>query len=70
VVLNEGTKGVARLDDTARLTMSPADIQTLAVALLTTGGFTPAAAPAPAATPVTFTDGVITGASATVKAGD
>lgn len=64
-----GTIKVARFDDTTQLVMSGIDIQALAVALLTTGGFVPASAPVPASTPVTFTDGKITSGSDKVKVG-
>jgi hypothetical protein len=62
-------KEAARKGDTAKLTMSGTDIQALAVALLATGGFTPASAPAPSPTPVTFTGGEITGGSSKWKIG-
>lgn len=69
VVANGGTRGVARVNDTTKLTMSPADITALATALLATGGFTPAGAPGPG-TQVVFKGGEITGSSGSVKAGD
>lgn len=69
VVVNEGTRGVARIQDTTKLRMSQIDIQALAVALLTTGGFTPASAPGPSSSAVVFTGGEITSASGTVKSG-
>jgi hypothetical protein len=61
-------KQIARKGDTAKLVMSGTDIQALAVALLATGGFTPASAPIPSPTPVTFTGGEITGGSPDWKA--
>jgi hypothetical protein len=69
VVANGGTAGVARQGDTTKLTLSEADITALAVALLATGGFTPASTPGPG-TEIVFAGGEITGASASVKAGD
>lgn len=69
VVLDEGTRGVARLQDTTKLTMTPQDILALAAQLLATGLFlTPGTPPTPPA-PVVFTSGEITSASSRVKAG-
>lgn len=68
VTINGGDKGAARKGDTVKLSLSALDIQTLAVSLLATGGFTPASAPVPG-TPVTFTGGEITSGSDTVKVG-
>jgi len=67
---NSDFRECARKNDTTQLTLSGFDIQTLAIALLTTAGFVPASAPVPAATPVTFTDGKITSGSIQVKVGD
>lgn len=64
-----GTTKVARFGDSAKVILSGIDIQALAVALLTTGGFVPASAPVPASTSVTFTGGEITSGSDKVKVG-
>lgn len=68
------SKGVARLGDSTKLTLSPTDIQTLAAALLATGAFVPSGTPGtpiiPPIPPTPLTDGEITGSSSTVKAGD
>ena len=69
LVLDKGTKGAARVDDPIQITLSGVDIQALAVALLTTTGFTPASAPIPATIPVTLTGGKITSGSLKVKVG-
>jgi hypothetical protein len=66
---NSGFSPCARKDDTTKLTLSGIDIQTLAVALLTTGGFVPASAPVPASVSVTFTNGKITSGSNQVSVG-
>lgn len=70
VKINAGGKKAARIGDSVDLTLSATDIQSLAVALLTTGGFTPASAPAPASVPVTLNGGSITSGSDTVEIGD
>ena len=71
VTVNDGTKGAARLDDTTKLTMSPADIAALAtLQLLATGVFMPSGSSPTAASPIEFDGGQITSASATVKVGD
>lgn len=70
IKLNGGTNGVARVTDPVTLTLSPIDLQALAAALLTTGGFLPAGGPPnPGATPLPLTGGKITAGSTTVKAG-
>ena len=69
LVIDSGTKGAARVDDPIQITLSGTDIQALAVALLTTTGFTPASAPIPATSPVTLTGGKITSGSVKVKVG-
>lgn len=70
VILNRGTRGVARIDDTTQLTLSPTDVQTLASALLATGAFVGTGSGPFPGTQTTFTDGKITSSSGTVKAGD
>lgn len=70
VNMNQGEQGVARLQDTTQLTMQPPDIAALATALLATGVFVPSGNPPSPAGPLIFTDGEITSASDTVKAGD
>lgn len=71
VVANQGDRGVARIQDTTKLTMSPADIQALAANLLLTGAFTPSGSgPNPPPAGQEFADGEITSSSDTVKAGD
>lgn len=69
VVANQGTKGVARLEDTTKLTLTPEDVGALAAVLLATGMFVPTFSPPAPAGPIVFTEGEITSASETVKAG-
>lgn len=69
VNMNEGTQGVARLQDTVEVTISPTDLAVLASALLLTGVFTPSGNPPAPGPPVPLTNGQITSASTSVKAG-
>lgn len=70
VVINDGTKGAARLDDTTKLTLSADDVNNLAAILLATGLFVPSGTPPlPPPPPFEFTHGQITGASETCKIG-
>lgn len=70
VVLNNGTRGVARIDDTIQLRMSSLDIAALAVEIAKLSLFLPNPIPTPTPpSPVIFTDGKITSASTTVKSG-
>lgn len=66
VIINDGNNPVARKGDAVKVTLSPQDIQTLASALLATGGFQPASAPMPGPS-VTLTGGEIIEGSDTVK---
>lgn len=59
-VINDGTKETARKGDTVKLIMSPADVSTLAAALLTTGAFTPSGLPPVPSAGASFTGGEIT----------
>ena len=68
VTVNQGSQGAARKGDSTKLTLSAADVTALAVALLATGGFTPASAPGPG-TLVEFDGGEVTGGSDSVKIG-
>jgi len=66
-----GTTEVARLGDTAKITLSAIDVQALATALLTTLAFTPTGSvPIAATVPVpAIVDGEITSGSSKVKVG-
>jgi hypothetical protein len=66
VILNEGARGVARLDDTVRLHLDSIDLFNLATALVAAGL---TGTPAPTGTPLDLENGVITSASDTVRAG-
>lgn len=70
VILDEGTKGVARLDDATTSVIDNAKLLELAAKLLATGLFTPAIAPPPPPpqTPINV-PGTITAASTRVKSG-
>lgn len=68
VVLNEGTRGVARVEDSTKLTLSSLDLVALAAKLVGAGLVLPGGG-GPPPTPITFEEGEITGASGTVKAG-
>jgi len=60
---------LARMGDTAKLTLLPADVAALASALLATGAFVPSGtAPTPPPAPTVLTGGEITGGSSSVKA--
>jgi hypothetical protein len=70
VIVNEGDKGCARVDDAVKVTLGSFDVQLLAAALLTTGAFVPTGIPPiPATTPPQDVTGAITAGSATVKVG-
>lgn len=75
VKLNGGGLAAARKTDAVQVTFSALDIQALALALLSTGAFTPSpavaagTAPIPATVPMTPVDGTITGGSSSVEEG-
>lgn len=75
VVINAGSKGAARKDDSVQVTLSgtspaPGSILDLAARLLGTGLFTPNPSPPPPPPQADFTaTGAITGGSQTVKVG-
>ncbi len=79
VVLNQGEKGVSRVGDSTKLTLTPDDLVALSTVVATVIAsmnlFVPVMPPAPApptppAVPLELTHGEITGSSETVKAGD
>lgn len=69
VVINAGTAGAARVGDSVRLVLSPADIASIAAAMVAAGLVSPGSGgAAPAPVPVTGTN-VIASGSATVRIG-
>jgi phage baseplate assembly protein gpV len=69
VNLNDGSKGVARKDDTTKLTVSQAELAELAPRILAPPGTTGGPCTAAPGPPLVFDGGEITSASGTVKAG-
>lgn len=70
VLVNNGSRGAARVQDTTKLTLSPADIVALAQKLLETSLFTPSGnPPTPPVNPQVLTGGEITSGSGTVRIG-
>lgn len=63
---NDGSKPAARKSDSVKLSLSSTDVQSLAVALLATGAFTPSGSPPVPGTPTVFTGGEITSGTSEV----